>query len=67
MSDYMKLIQYRPRKTSTGETTYDTVEVTTHSQKLEDVVSAFEDFLKASGFAFDGHLEIVNKADEAKL
>lgn len=35
-----------------------TVEVHSDST-LPDVISAFESFLKATGFAFDGRLEIV--------
>jgi Arc/MetJ-type ribon-helix-helix transcriptional regulator len=42
------------------------ISVTSHSHSLTDVIQAFEDFLKASGFVFDGGLIISNSADDQK-
>jgi hypothetical protein len=33
-------------------------------EQLQDVVMAFEDFLRGCGFVFDGHLEIVEEETE---
>lgn len=42
------------------------IEVATSSESLPDVVEAFERYLLACGYRFEGHLELVNEvaADE---
>ncbi len=46
----------QPDETTTVELHYDTT--------LDQVVDAFERFLKASGYHLDGHLEFINEGDE---
>ena len=33
--------------------------VESHAELLDDVLAAMDDFLKAAGFALDGHLDVV--------
>ena len=32
-------------------------------QELDDIIEAFSDFLKASGYAFDGRIELISKEE----
>jgi len=40
------------------------VEYTIESAYLPEMLEAFENYLKACGFVFDGHVEIVEDEDE---
>lgn len=60
MSKY-KFVKYKDIENS-----YDTTKVIIQldANSLPELLEAFEDFLRASSFSFDGHLEIV-KDDES--
>jgi len=37
------------------------VSASTNADSLDTIVECFEDFLRGSGFVFDGHLDIVDE------
>lgn len=47
------------------EATTRTVTVVSEAETLPDIVEAFEDYLRACGFIFDGHLDIIEEDEEA--
>ncbi len=53
---------YKFTKTPAPDNRFDqnTVEVTTDTVSLSDLISAFQDFLRGCGFGFIGELEVVN-------
>jgi hypothetical protein len=52
---------YKFSKTPDPENPFDHTEVTvtTSAEMLDDLLTAFEDFLRGNGFRFDGNVEIV--------
>lgn len=54
--------RYKFIKERDDNNTFDITEITfdVEAVQLEDLVQEFELFLKASGFVFDGNLEILN-------
>lgn len=48
-----------------ADDSYDTVEVSTSEHaSLSELIEQFENFLRASGYSFDGYLEMVEEDDD---
>ena len=61
-------MSYKFIKTHDPENKHDITDViieTTHNElSIPDLLEVFEEFLKASGFVFKGHIDIVESDDE---
>lgn len=58
----IKFIKYKDPDNHYDKTT---VIIKSESVVLQDILEDFEEFLKACGFNFDGHLDIVSDHDNA--